>query len=221
MPTDPPHAGSQPANSPYTDPDRVDIGHVEPDRADSDPADTARAGSYRPDSHCSTCGTPYPDAGVWPRTCPACGHTAYHNPLPVAVCLLPVHDADGTGLVVIRRTIRPALGRLALPGGFIDFGETWQQATTRELAEETGIVAGAADVVLADALTDTEGGYLLLFGLLPPRPVGELPPSVPTDETEGYELLHAPQELGFPLHTLAVRRWFDGGYASSPRTRTS
>jgi ADP-ribose pyrophosphatase YjhB (NUDIX family) len=173
------------------------------------------------DSHCSTCGTAYPDTGVWPRTCSACGHTAYRNPLPVAVCLLPVYDADGTGLVVIRRAISPAQGTLALPGGFIDFGESWQQATVRELAEETGIAAQAADVVLADALTDPEGGYLLLFGLLPPRPVAELPPSTATDETEGHQLLHAPEELGFPLHTLAARRWFDGDYASNPRTRTS
>lgn len=173
------------------------------------------------DSHCSTCGTPYPDTEAWPRTCPNCGHTAYRNPLPVAVCLLPVHDADGTALVVIRRSIPPARGRLALPGGFIDFGETWQQAIVRELSEETGIAAAARDVALADAMTDTEGGYLLLFGLLPPRPTAELPPSAPTDETEGHQLLHAPEELGFPLHTLAMRRWFDGAYASAARTRTS
>jgi ADP-ribose pyrophosphatase YjhB (NUDIX family) len=171
------------------------------------------------DSHCSTCGTPYADPASWPRTCPACGHTAYRNPLPVAVCLLPVRDEDGTGLVVIRRTIEPSKGRLALPGGFIDHGESWQQAVVRELSEETGIAAPARDVTLADALTDEVGGYLLLFGLLPVRPAAELPPSVPTDETEGYQLLHKATELGFPLHTLAVRRWFEGGY--SPRTRTA
>ncbi|WP_335979882.1 NUDIX domain-containing protein [Streptomyces sp. CA2R106] len=178
-------------------------------------AAAASAGAGTPrrrDAHCSTCGAPYPATAAWPRTCTACGHTAYRNPLPVAVCLLPVQDADGTGLVVIRRTIRPALGTLALPGGFVEVGETWQQATARELGEETGITARADDVRLADALTDTDGGYLLLFGLLPPRPLAELPPSAPTDETEGYELLRAPAELGFPLHTLAARRWFGGNY---------
>ncbi|MEE4545400.1 NUDIX domain-containing protein [Streptomyces sp. V4-01] len=168
------------------------------------------------DSHCSACGAPFgPDAG-WPRQCEVCGTTAYRNPLPVAVALLPVRDSGGTGLVVIRRAIRPQLGRLALPGGFVDHGESWQQAVVRELFEETGIRAPAAEVVLADAMTDEVGGYLLLFGLLPERDAAALPPSAPTDETDGYLLLHESAELGFPLHTRAMRRWFDDGYAPAP-----
>lgn len=163
------------------------------------------------DSHCSFCGTAFGPAAGWPRTCAACGATAYRNPLPVAIALLPVRDDTGTGLAVIRRTIEPGRGLLALPGGFIDHGETWEQAVVRELVEETGIVA-AADPVLADTLTDAEGGFLLVLGLLPLRDAADLPASVATDETEGWEVLHEPAELAFPLHTLAVRRWFDGGY---------
>uniref|UniRef100_UPI0011E4D6B4 NUDIX domain-containing protein n=1 Tax=Streptomyces sp. WAC05950 TaxID=2487419 RepID=UPI0011E4D6B4 len=112
------------------------------------------------DSHCSTCGAPY-GTTTWPRSCPACGATAYRNPLPVAVTLLPVEDADGTGLVVITRTIEPALGGIALPGGFIDFGEDWRDAVVRELREETAITATAADVTLADALSSPAGHLLL------------------------------------------------------------
>ncbi|CAG7620236.1 NUDIX domain-containing protein [Actinacidiphila bryophytorum] len=170
-------------------------------------------------SHCSACGNRYPDGAGWPRRCPACGTVAYRNPLPVAVALLPVRGPQGTGLVVIRRTIEPSRGELALPGGFIDHGESWEQAVVRELAEETGIAAAASDVVLADALTDEAGGYLLLFGLLPQRDAAELPPSAATDETEGHQLLQGPQELGFPLHTLAAGRWFAGRY-DVPRART-
>lgn len=167
------------------------------------------------DSHCSSCGAPFADGAGWPRRCPVCGTWAYRNPLPVAVALLPVRDADGEALVVIRRAIRPRLGTLALPGGFVDFGESWQQAVARELAEETGIQASAEEVALADALTDTEGGYLLLFGLLPAREASGLPASAPTDETDGYLLLRAPADLGFPLHTEATRRYFAGDYAST------
>ncbi|MCJ1681037.1 NUDIX domain-containing protein [Streptomyces sp. APSN-46.1] len=164
------------------------------------------------DSHCTTCGTLF-DTSAWPRTCSACGATAYRNPLPVAVALLPVQDADGTGLVVITRTIEPALGGIALPGGFIDFDEDWREAVVRELREETGIEAPAAEVTLADAMS-SPAGHLLLFGLLPPRPAAALPPSAATDETTGWHILRSPAELAFPLHTRAAATWFAGQYAT-------
>ncbi|MEU2826341.1 NUDIX domain-containing protein [Streptomyces bacillaris] len=169
---------------------------------------------YVRDSHCSTCGAPYTalaSPGTWPRTCARCGTTAYRNPLPVAVALLPVASADATGLVVITRTIEPQKGGTALPGGFVDHTEDWRDAVVRELREETGIEAAAQDVRLADALSDT-AGHLLLFGLLPPRPLSSLPPSVPTHETSGYEILPAPRPLTFPLHTEAANAWFAGRY---------
>ncbi|WP_404816318.1 NUDIX domain-containing protein [Streptomyces thermolineatus] len=183
----------------------------------------------RENSHCSSCGAAHLPGAGWPRTCPACGHTAYRNPLPVAVALLPVRSAPGagsgpgsaTGLVVVRRTIEPRRGLLALPGGFVDHDESWQQAVVRELEEETGIRAPADDVRLADALS-SPGGHLLLFGLLPARDAGTLPPSAPTDETGGWQILPAPAELAFPLHTRAAATWFAGGYSGSgaPHTRT-
>jgi len=162
-------------------------------------------------SHCSSCGAPYRAADGWPRTCPACGDTVYRNPLPVAVALLPVRDAQGSALVVITRTIDPQRGGIALPGGFIDHGEDWRHAVVRELKEETGIDAGGDRVRLADALS-SPAGHLLLFGLLPERPAAGLPPSAPTDETTGWHLLREPAELAFPLHTEAGRAWFDGRY---------
>ncbi|MEV1024527.1 NUDIX domain-containing protein [Streptomyces sp. NPDC050264] len=165
-----------------------------------------------PDSHCSSCGAAYGiETTGWPRTCPACDSVAYRNPLPVAIALQPVYDADGTALVVITRTIAPARGEPALPGGFIDDREDWRQAVVRELKEETGIDAAGRDVRLVDALSAPDG-HLLLFGALPERPAAQLPVSAPTDETAGWHLLRRPAELAFPLHTLAVKAWFDGRY---------
>lgn len=162
-------------------------------------------------SHCGSCGTPYPPGAGWPRMCAACGATAYLNPLPVAVALVPVTDDEGSALVVITRTIGPEYGGIALPGGYVDYTEDWRHAVVRELREETGIEAPEHDVRLADALSSPDG-HLLLFGLLPERRADRLPPSVPTDETAGWQLLRAPAELAFPLHTDAVRAWFAGRY---------
>ncbi|WP_434600299.1 NUDIX domain-containing protein [Streptomyces sp. A5-4] len=167
------------------------------------------------DSHCASCGAPYPPGVGWPRSCPACGTAAYRNPLPVAVALLPVRDAQGTGLVVITRTIEPRIGGIALPGGFIDHGEDWRHAVVRELREETCIYADESQVRLADARS-SPAGHLLLFGLLPERALAELPLSVPTDETSGWHLLREPAELAFPLHTEAAQAWFAGDHAPGP-----
>lgn len=165
-----------------------------------------------PGSHCSSCGARYGE-GVsgWPRTCPSCHTVAHRNPLPVAVALQPVYDTLGMALVVITRTVAPARGKTALPGGYVDDREDWRQALVRELKEETGIDAASRDVRLVDACS--QDGHLLLFGVLPERPAAGLPPDAPTDETAGRQLLRRPEELAFPLHTLAARAWFEGRYA--------
>jgi 8-oxo-dGTP diphosphatase len=44
-------------------------------------------------------------------------------------------------LLLIRRKNPPFQGRYALPGGFIEYGETTESAAARELSEETALVA--------------------------------------------------------------------------------
>jgi ADP-ribose pyrophosphatase YjhB (NUDIX family) len=122
-----------------------------------------------------------------------------------------VYDTKGTALVVITRTVSPARGGVALPGGYVDDREDWRQALVRELREETGIETASRDVRLVDAISSPDG-HLLLFGVLPERPVEGLPKSVATDETEGWHLLRRPEELAFPLHSVAVKAWFEGRY---------
>ena len=85
-------------------------------------------------SHCSFCGHRFPGGVGWPRTCEACANVSYRNPLPVAVLVLPVED---DGVLLVRRVGPPA--GLALPSGFIEYGERWQDAAAREVADETGV----------------------------------------------------------------------------------
>ena len=113
---------------------------------------------------------------------------------------------DGDGLIVIRRDIEPARGELALPGGFIETGETWQEGAVRELREETNILADPGDVRLFDAVSTY--GTINIFALLPPRHVTELPPSAPTDEVTEWLVITAPRQLAFPTATDAVARYF-------------
>ena len=50
--------------------------------------------------------------------------------------------SDGTKVVLIQRKNEPFQGAWALPGGFVDYGETVEQAALREVKEETGLDVG-------------------------------------------------------------------------------
>ncbi len=67
--------------------------------------------------------------------CPHCGQPVmvYRNPLPTVDIIIRVDD----GVVLIERK-NPPFG-WALPGGFIDYGESAEDAAIREAKEETSL----------------------------------------------------------------------------------
>lgn len=164
------------------------------------------------DAFCSFCGTAHTAEG-YPRTCPnpACATTIWANPIPVAVVLVPLTHEGRRGLLVVRRGIEPARGKLALVGGFLEEHERWQEGAAREVREETGVHIDPSTLEPFHYVsTEPKPNRVLLFSIAAPL-VGAIPPHVPNAETAErgviFGLEGLSQEFGFPLHLEAARRY--------------
>jgi ADP-ribose pyrophosphatase YjhB (NUDIX family) len=162
--------------------------------------------AWQKHAHCGYCGVAFAEGQPWPRACAGCGQVSYLNPVPVAVLLLPV---DG-GLLCVRRAIEPGRGKLALPGGFMDVGETWQEACARELEEEAGVRIDPGEVGLFAVHTVVGQGLVLVFGKGRERGAGELPEFRPTEEASEAVVVREAIELAFPTHTAVMKEYFEG-----------
>lgn len=71
--------------------------------------------------------------------CDTCGWRWHANPLPAAAVLLERPDGDDTAILLLRRAVEPGAGAWDLPAGYLDPGESFEQAARREAREESGI----------------------------------------------------------------------------------
>jgi ADP-ribose pyrophosphatase YjhB (NUDIX family) len=89
---------------------------------------------------CSSCGGPLTERMIAAEhrlrlVCTGCGAIAYRSPQVLVSALV----AAGSRVLLGRRAEPPAAGRWAPPGGFMECGETLEQAAARETLEETGV----------------------------------------------------------------------------------
>jgi len=107
-----------------------------------------------------------------------------------------VIPSEGGRVVLIRRGSDPYKGRWALPGGFVEVGETVEQAARREAAEETGLAVELAGLVgvYSDPERDPRG-HNVSVAFLARVLSGEL--SAATDAAEASLLDPGTVELAF------------------------
>lgn len=156
--------------------------------------------------HCHFCGAAYATQSGFPKTCPACGQTIWSNPLPVAVVLVKM---DG-GVLIIRRGIEPAKGHWALPGGFLETGESWQEGAAREVREETGLVLPHDEIQLIDALSVAQNRQIILFCTTRNTHSRNDFRFEPCEETLDLRVMTSPEPLAFSAHTEYARRLLNG-----------
>jgi ADP-ribose pyrophosphatase YjhB (NUDIX family) len=90
---------------------------------------------------CSSCGAPatrrFVPADARERdVCTACGTIHYENPRILVTCIVEHQER----ILLCRRAQAPAIGRWTTPAGFMETGESLQQAAVRETREECGVV---------------------------------------------------------------------------------
>jgi NAD+ diphosphatase len=99
---------------------------------------------HRRHRFCANCGAPTePRDGGHERHCPACD--AHHFPRTDPVVIVRVTDAQDR--LLLGRQARWGEGRFSLLAGYVEPGETLEEAVRREVAEESGIELGEVSYI--------------------------------------------------------------------------
>jgi len=163
---------------------------------------------YIKNSHCSYCGTRFTEQVAWPRKCFRCYNDSYSNPLPVVVVFLNVWEGNKLGTLIQQRNIQPKKGEWALTGGYIDGGETWQEAAGREVYEELGIKTIPNGFHLLEVHSNTSKSNLLIFcSYLQTLRLEDIH-FTPNEEVSAIQIVHDAVELAFPTHTEMLGKRF-------------
>jgi NAD+ diphosphatase len=92
---------------------------------------------------CSACGQASEDAcGGWKRICPACGTEHFPRVDPVTIMLAVYRGGPEPKCLLGRQAAWPE-GRMSALAGFLEPGETVEEACAREIAEEAGLTVTA------------------------------------------------------------------------------
>lgn len=157
---------------------------------------------------CSHCGASVsqkiPLGDNLPRhVCNQCKQVHYHNPKIVAGCIPEWEDH----ILLCRRAIEPRLGLWTFPAGFMELGESTEEAAIRETKEEAQADVEITGLSAVLSLPHIGQVYLVFRGrmLAPTYAAG-----AESLEVGLFPLSAIPwEQLAFPVVREALRRYVD------------
>jgi ADP-ribose pyrophosphatase YjhB (NUDIX family) len=156
---------------------------------------------------CSNCGAPVeskiPAGDHLPRfVCTGCDMVHYKNPLLVLGCVPEWQDR----ILLCRRAIEPRLGFWTVPAGFMENGETMQQAAARECHEEALAEVEVGSLLAVVNVTRANQVHVMFRArLLEPK----FAPGPESLEVALYEEAQIPwSELAFASGEYTLRQYF-------------
>jgi ADP-ribose pyrophosphatase YjhB (NUDIX family) len=143
-------------------------------------------------NYCPLCATPLQAAiidGKERKFCPSCNFIDYKNPLPVATAVA----IQNNKFLLIKRGLPPRKGTWAAPAGFIELGETPEEACLRELKEETGMSGKIVRLIGATRMQDAEiYGDMLLVNYLVKLEEGKPSPGNEVEDIKFFDFTELP-----------------------------
>lgn len=137
--------------------------------------------------------------------CPHCGKAVerYRNPFPTVDVIIEVEG----GIVLIQRK-NPPHG-WALPGGFVDYGESLEAAAVREAKEETSLDVELITQLGAYSEPDRDPRQHNISIVFTARPKGNEKPRASSDAQDIgiFDAKSLPEELAFD-HDKILKDYF-------------
>jgi NAD+ diphosphatase len=159
---------------------------------------------------CPRCGAQELETrGSYGFYCQSCAFPFYFN---VAAAVAGIIEAPDGRVLLTRRAHDPARGTLDIPGGFVDWNETAEEALRRELHEELGLgVAEMAYFCTVPNLYEYQGFNYRTLDVYFSVKAADLSSVRPADDVDGYELVDLqtldPGRIGFASVREALGRW--------------
>lgn len=159
-------------------------------------------------NYCSVCGKPVakkipPGDNLLRFVCESCETIHYHNPKIVAGCI----PEWGDQILLCRRAIEPKSGLWTFPAGFMEIGESTEQAAMRETEEEARAQVEVTSLYAVLSLPHIGQVYMVFRGRMvaPEFSAGEESLDVRLFTRDAIPW----DEIAFPVVKDALRRYVE------------